>query len=103
MRISARTITLLACTAVATACSGRTDTPATEQPRADTPPTSGTPTPAAPSTAAPPTPDELAAAQQIAEESAARSRAAIAGKTFEEFEKSVYKEPFEGGKYIVNG
>jgi serine protease len=25
------------------------------------------------------------------------------GKTFEEFEKQVYREPFENGKYIVNG
>jgi serine protease len=30
-------------------------------------------------------------------------RAVWATKTFEEFERSVYKEPFPGGKYIVNG
>ena len=30
-------------------------------------------------------------------------RAMWANKTFEEFEKSVFKEPFPGGKYIVNG
>ena len=30
-------------------------------------------------------------------------RAAWANKTFEEFERSVYKEPFPDGKYIVNG
>lgn len=30
-------------------------------------------------------------------------RAAWANKTFEEFERSVFKEPFPGGKYIVNG
>src|SRR2546428_363847 len=30
-------------------------------------------------------------------------RRAWADKTFEEFERSVYKEPFPGGKYIVNG
>lgn len=30
-------------------------------------------------------------------------RAQWAGKTFEEFERSVSKEPFPGGKYIVNG
>jgi serine protease len=30
-------------------------------------------------------------------------RAPWANKTFEEFERSVYKEPFAGGKYIVNG
>jgi hypothetical protein len=35
---------------------------------------------------------------------AARARrAAWATKTFEEFERSVYKEPFPGGKYIVSG
>jgi len=30
-------------------------------------------------------------------------RAGWANKTFEEFERSVFKEPFPGGKYIVNG
>ena len=30
-------------------------------------------------------------------------RAKWKNKTFEEFEKSVYREPFEGGKYIVSG
>jgi serine protease len=30
-------------------------------------------------------------------------RAVWATKTFEEFERSVYKDPFPGGKYIVNG
>jgi hypothetical protein len=30
-------------------------------------------------------------------------RALWASKTFEEFEQSVYQEPFPGGKYIVNG
>jgi len=30
-------------------------------------------------------------------------RALWANKTFEEFERAVYKEPFPGGKYIVNG
>ena len=34
---------------------------------------------------------------------AENARAKWKGKTFEEFRDSVYKEPFEGGKYIVSG
>jgi hypothetical protein len=34
---------------------------------------------------------------------AAAQRRAWAGRSFEEFEASVYKEPFAGGKYIVSG
>lgn len=34
---------------------------------------------------------------------AERARTEAATKTFEEFKASVFKEPFEGGKYIVNG
>mgnify|MGYP003407606160 CR=1 FL=1 len=34
---------------------------------------------------------------------AERSRVSYADKSFEEFLSKVYKEPFEGGKYIVNG
>jgi serine protease len=34
---------------------------------------------------------------------AEQARAKWQGKTFEEFRDSVYKEPFEGGKYIVSG
>ncbi len=37
------------------------------------------------------------------DENAAQSRQAWRGKGFDAFEKSVYLEPFEGGKYIVNG
>lgn len=34
---------------------------------------------------------------------AEKSRQKVKNQTFEEFEKTVYKEPFSGGKYIVNG
>ena len=40
--------------------------------------------------------------QQIAE-SAQKMREKWVGKTFEDFEKAVYREPGENGKYIVNG
>jgi hypothetical protein len=42
-------------------------------------------------------------AQAAAEEAARADRARYRTMTFEEFEATVYKEPFEGGKYIVNG
>ena len=37
------------------------------------------------------------------QESASKARADMQTMSFEEFQASVYKEPFEGGKYIVNG
>jgi hypothetical protein len=42
-------------------------------------------------------------AEAAAEEAARADRARSSTMTFEEFEATVYKEPFEGGKYIVNG
>jgi len=50
-----------------------------------------------------PTPEafEEARAQVLRKDRA--QRAVWANKTFEEFERSVFKEPFPGGKYIVNG
>ncbi len=50
-----------------------------------------------------PTDEEVAAAQEIAAEASVAARAELADMTFEEFKATVYKEPFEGGKYIVNG
>jgi serine protease len=41
--------------------------------------------------------------QRILAENAERRREAWKGKTFEEFKATVYREPFEDGKYIVNG
>jgi serine protease len=67
------------------------------------PPAEPGPTPGAgpaPTSAAPPSVEE---AQAIAAANAAARRAAARDMTFEEFEATVYKEPFEGGKYIVNG
>ena len=46
------------------------------------------------------TPDE---AKTFMAAAAKQGRADVKGMTFEEFEASVYREPFEGGKYIVNG
>src|SRR5687767_10175545 len=45
----------------------------------------------------------LAEAQAIAAAAARADRERFRGMTFEQFEAAVYKEPFEGGKYIVNG
>lgn len=42
-------------------------------------------------------------AQATLEEATEAKRLESAGKSFEEFKASVYQEPFEGGKYIVNG
>lgn len=50
-----------------------------------------------------PTEEEIEAAQAVVTTSAEAARAALAEMTFEEYKATVYKEPFEGGKYIVNG
>ncbi|MGH6915299.1 MAG: hypothetical protein ACREH3_16550, partial [Geminicoccales bacterium] len=42
-------------------------------------------------------------AQAAAADAARADREAHRNMTFEQFEATVYKEPFEGGKYIVNG
>ncbi|MDX1412430.1 MAG: matrixin family metalloprotease, partial [Nitrospirales bacterium] len=41
--------------------------------------------------------------QELLSENAKEKREAWKDKTFAEFKAQVYKEPFEGGKYIVNG
>ena len=41
--------------------------------------------------------------KEILEDNARRKRDAWKNKTFAEFEAGVYREPFPGGKYIVNG
>lgn len=59
-----------------------------------------TPTaPAPPSTAVP----SIEEANELLKKAAARARDKVKALSFEEFEKTVYHEPFEGGKYIVNG
>ena len=50
--------------------------------------------------AGPPTYEE---AQAAAEKAAQAARERSRGMTFEQFEAATYKEPFPGGKYIVNG
>ena len=60
----------------------------------------------APAAASPsPTPPKptVAEVEKALGEASERDRQKFAGMTFEEFKASVYKEPFEGGKYIVNG
>lgn len=49
------------------------------------------------------TPEAVEKARQDLKDAADLDRRMRACLTFEEFEKTVYKEPFEGGKYIVNG
>ncbi len=50
-----------------------------------------------------PTDAELEAADERAAANASAQRGRWREKSFDAFEKSVYKEPFAGGKYIVNG
>lgn len=49
------------------------------------------------------TDESIAATRQHLSEAAKAAREKWRGKTFEEFEASVFKEPGENGKYIVNG
>jgi hypothetical protein len=58
----------------------------------------------------PPAPDEdqgpvptVEEAETLLEEAAKKDRAAQADLSFEEFKQQVFREPFEGGKFIVNG
>lgn len=53
-----------------------------------------------PDQAADPTPSEV---QELLEELARKDRIALSGLDFEQFRDAVYREPFEGGKFIVNG
>ena len=49
------------------------------------------------------TPEAVAKADDALEAAAARARKMRAALTFDEFKATVYREPFDGGKYIVNG
>lgn len=49
------------------------------------------------------TEEELAEAQDLAGSLAESARSPLGELSFEDFKASVYKEPWEGGKYIVNG
>jgi len=49
------------------------------------------------------TPEAIEEARAALLRKARAQRAPWANRTFEEFERSVFKEPFPGGKYIVNG
>ena len=64
-------------------------------------PPSPTPSPR-PSASAPAGPNP-AEAERILEENARRDREKAARQTFEEWKATVYREPFPGGKFIVNG
>ena len=59
--------------------------------------------PATTGTVVPATPEAIEEARAEILRKDRAQRAMWANKTFEEFEKSVFKEPFPGGKYIVNG
>jgi serine protease len=68
------------------------------------------PAPSAAATKAPParkkteaTAETVKQNQDYLREAAARSRRARACLSFEDFKETVYREPIEGGKYIVNG
>ncbi len=74
------------------------------------PTTAAEPPPAAPPDAIKPatgtieaTDENIAATREHLSEAAKAAREKWRGKTFEEFEASVFKEPGENGKYIVNG
>ena len=49
------------------------------------------------------TPENVEKAEAALQRAAERDRRARACLSFEDFQATVYKEPFEGGKYIVNG
>ena len=49
------------------------------------------------------TPENVTKAREALERAADRDRRARACLTFDDFKATVYKEPWEGGKYIVNG
>ena len=51
----------------------------------------------------PVTDESIEAARERIAAAAEEARNQWQGKTFADFERSVFKEPFEGGKYIVNG
>ncbi len=87
-----KSLPLLTCTAVL-ALSGCSGTPTKPEP-GKTPPTFA---PATGSKVAP------AEGQRVTRENAHQAREDWKNKSFEEFEAGVYKEPFPGGKYIVNG
>jgi len=75
------------------------------------PASSTTPPPAAAPPATPPpaieriqaTPEAIAKAREELQAQADRDRRMRACLTFDDFVATVYREPFEGGKYIVNG
>ena len=74
-------------------------------------PSAPPPPPPPPAQAVPPpeikrieaTPDNVAQANRDLAAAAERARKMRAALTFDEFRASVYREPFEGGKYIVDG
>lgn len=91
------------------ACKPQPQTPGDASSTAPTPAPAELP-PAAPPDAIKPatgtieaTDDNITATRQRMNEAAKAAREKWRGKTFEEFEASVFKEPGENGKYIVNG
>lgn len=86
-----------------TSCKRETPPPPSNAatPPAAVPPSPGTPPPEITRLEA--TPENVKKAEEELQTLADRDRRMRAGLSFEDFEATVYKEPFEGGKYIVNG
>jgi len=101
-----RLATALAMALLLIACNKTDEVAETEAPVAE-PPTAPPPTPTLaikPAEGAVDATDEaVAATKDQIKAAAAASREKWRGKTFEEFEATVYKEPGEDGKYIIDG
>lgn len=102
MRLRCLSACLVSLVVAAAACRNEQPPPATTS----APPAAQPAAPAAPPPAIqriPATPEAVARAREKLDTLADRDRRTRAALTFEEFEATVYREPFEGGKYIVNG
>lgn len=96
---------------------GRSAAPPPPNAQAPTAPAPATPEPATqPAATATPAPaiapepprieataDAVASAEKVLADNADRSRRMRAALSFDDFKATVYREPFEGGKFIVNG
>jgi len=100
---SLRTVTCVTLVLALGACGGGS-------PPAQPPPTTAAPPPAGAPGLPPPaferieaTPEAVVKARENLQTLADRARRMRASLSFEDFEATVYREPFPGGKYIVNG
>ncbi|HEV3460248.1 MAG TPA: matrixin family metalloprotease [Thermoanaerobaculia bacterium] len=88
-----------------TGCNSKQEPVAPKQASLPNPPPAARPTitPAPPIKKLDATPDAVKKAEQAAQAAADRNRRMRACLTFDDFKATVYREPFAGGKYIVNG